>query len=97
MTKAAIAYDPSNGSVSSGDMFIKVSRERRYPFPREGVSADSAEELLKQFPEGLPPDPFAVPRGKTLGISNTTPVYIYSEGPDHSGVEYDDSTPPITL
>lgn len=91
--KAAIAYDPSNGSVSSGDIFIKVPRERKYPIPREGISADTAEELRKQFPEGLPSDHFATPRGKPLSISNTTPVYIYSYGPDVSGGVDDEYTP----
>ncbi|MCX7765692.1 MAG: hypothetical protein N2246_03175, partial [Candidatus Sumerlaeia bacterium] len=80
--KAKIAYDPSNGTVSGGDIFIKIPRERKYPFSREGVSADTAEELRKQFPEGLPPDLFAASRGVSLGISNTTPVYIYSYGPN---------------
>jgi hypothetical protein len=80
--RATVSYDPTNGTVSRGDIFLEVPRKREYPFPRDGVKAASAEELRRQFPNGLPADPFADTRGKSLGISNTTPVYVYSYGPD---------------
>ncbi len=80
--RAAISYDPTNGTVSPGDIFVEIPHEREYPFPRDGVKAASADELRRQFPNGLPGDPFADTRGRPLGISNTTPVYVYSYGPD---------------
>jgi len=55
---AAITYDPSNGTVSGGDISLRIPREREYPFPASGVRANTAAELLKMFPNGLPPDPF---------------------------------------
>ncbi|MCD6385573.1 hypothetical protein J7M23_07310 [Candidatus Sumerlaeota bacterium] len=80
--RGGLYYDPTNGTVSPGDIIIKIPKERKYPFPREGVKATTAEELRKLFPNGLPPDPFANTRGKPLGISNTMPVCVYSYGPD---------------
>jgi hypothetical protein len=80
--QASVSYDPTNGTVSRGDIVLEVPREREYPFPRNRVKAATAEELRRQFPNGLPADPFADTRGRPLGISNTTPVYIYSYGPD---------------
>ena len=47
--------------------------------------AQSVANLLSnnlRHPNGLPVDPFADSRGRPLGVSNTTPVYIYSYGPD---------------
>ncbi len=79
---ATVSYDPTNGIASRGDIIVEIPHEREYPFPREGVRAASADELRKQFPNGLPVDPFADTRGRPLGISNTTPVYVYSYGPD---------------
>ncbi len=81
-SKASVEYDPTNGTMSSGDIIAVVSEKREFPFPRDGLRASSAEEVKKLFPNGLPPDNFADTRGKSLGISNTTPVYIYSYGPD---------------
>ncbi len=79
---ATVSYDPTNGIASRGDIIVEIPHEREYPFPRDGVSAASADELRRQFPNGLPVDPFADTRGKPLGITNTTPVYVYSYGPD---------------
>ncbi len=79
--RASVSYDPTNGTVSRGDIMVEIPREREYPFPRDGVKAASADQLRKQFPNGLPNDPFTYPpRG--LGVTNTTPVYVYSVGPD---------------
>jgi hypothetical protein len=82
--RAAFAYDPTNGTISPGDIWIAVPRQRQYPFPREGVRAASVEDLMRQFPNGLPPDPFATTRGKGLGTTMTAAgdVYVFSYGPD---------------
>ena len=67
--RAAIIYDPTNGSVSRGDISLRIPRERQYPFPAGGVRVNTAAELLKMFPNGLPPDPFADTRGRPLSIA----------------------------
>lgn len=86
-----ITYDPTNGTVSSGDIFTRVPRERKYPFPRGGVAADSEEDLLRQFPNGLPKDPFGISRwvpGERWQDENFRyftdqgAVFLYSIGPD---------------
>jgi len=64
----AILYDPTNGSVSRGDISLRIPREREYPFPAGGVRVNTAAELLRLFPNGLPPDPFADTRGRPLSI-----------------------------
>jgi hypothetical protein len=65
---AMVRYDPTNGTVSSGDIFLRVPREREYPFPEGGVRVDTAEDLLRIFPNGLPLDPFADKKGRPLSI-----------------------------
>jgi hypothetical protein len=80
--QGTIIYNPTNGTKSQGDIVVRIPRERKYPFPREGVWASSRSDLLRQFPNGLPPDLFADTRGKPLGVTDTTPVYVYSYGPD---------------
>jgi len=80
--QGTIIYNPTNGTKSRGDIVVRIPRERKYPFPREGVWASSRNDLLRQFPNGLPPDLFADTRGKPLGVTDTTPVYVYSYGPD---------------
>lgn len=79
---AAIKYDPSNGTVSGGDIFVDIPREREFPFPRQGTRAASASDLLQQYPNGLPTDPCAYTKDARLAISNTEPVYVFSFGPD---------------
>lgn len=85
----ATNYDPSNGTFSSGDIVTRVPRQRQYPFPRQGVHAATARELLAQFPNGLPLDPFADTKGRGLNVSNTQPVMIYSFGPDCNQAQAD--------
>ena len=63
-----ISYDPTNGTMSRGDISIRVPRKREYPFPAEGVRVNTAAELLKMFPNGLPPDLFADTKGRPLSI-----------------------------
>jgi len=82
---AQVAYDPTNGTTSVGDVFVEIPRERRFPFPREGVRAADAEDLIRQFPRGLPADPFADTRGRSLTVSDTDPVHVFSIGPDSDG------------
>lgn len=84
--KGAIIYDPSNGTMSGGDIVVRVPRDRQYPFPAGGVHAATAAELTAQFPRGLPPDPFADTRGP-LSIADTSPVRVYSYGPDTNQVD----------
>jgi hypothetical protein len=82
---ATLDYDPTNGTLSAGDLAIRIPKERKYPFPRGGVHAANAQELLKQFPDGLPADPFADVKGRPLGMIDATmtqPLVIFSFGPD---------------
>jgi hypothetical protein len=82
---AMINYDPTNGTITDGDIFITIPREREFPFPREEVRAANAYELLEKFPGGLPSDPFADTRGLPLSIIESTdkyPVVIMSFGPN---------------
>jgi hypothetical protein len=88
---AAFAYDPTNGTVSDGDVYIGIPREREYPFPREGVRAANAYELLEQFPNGLPVDPFADTKLRPLSIIESTedrPLIIFSFGPDTDEADF---------
>jgi hypothetical protein len=77
-----IVYDPTNGTKSQGDVVVRMPRERKYPFPRGGVRAANREDLLRQFPNGLPPDPFSDTRQKQLEVTDSIPVFVYSYGPD---------------
>jgi hypothetical protein len=91
---ASISYDPTNGTITDGDIVMTIPRERKFPFPRNGVYANSAYDLLKQFPNGLPPDMFTPAtyldlysdtRCFPLSIiesTDTHPVVIFSFGPD---------------
>ena len=82
---ARVAYDPTNGTTSNGDLLTRIPRDRRYPFPADGVRAADAADLLRQFPKGLPVDPFADTRGRPLSILDATtthPLFIFSFGPD---------------
>lgn len=93
--KSMILYDPTNGTISDGDIFVKVPRQRKYPFPENGLKANTARDVLKQFPNGLPADPFADTKGMPYSILHTlpdpfekkepgtvTPLVIFSWGPD---------------
>lgn len=87
---AKTTYDPTNGTISGGDIVLEVPKKREYPFPRDGVKVNTAEELKAMFPNGLPADPFADTRGKNLSITNTSPVIVYSFGPDTDEMEHRD-------
>lgn len=79
-----ITYDPTNGTISAGDIWVKVPRQRQYPFPREGVRAANEDDLWRQFPNGLPADPFSTQKGRSLSTTTSLrgDVYVYSFGPD---------------
>lgn len=79
---AAFAYDPTNGTISPGDVFIEIPKQPRYPFPPKGQLATTKEGLMKQFPNGLPPDPFHDERNAPLSITDETPARIISFGPN---------------
>jgi len=83
--KALISYDPTNGTRSGGDVFLRIPGERKYPFPGEGIAVEKASDLLSQFPKGLPPDLFSDRKGAPLSIldsKNAGPVAVFSFGPD---------------
>jgi len=83
--RTKVRYDPTNGAITDGDIFITIPREREFAFPREGVRAKNAYELLEQFPNGLPADPFANTRGLPFSIIESTdkdPLVIFSFGPN---------------
>jgi hypothetical protein len=82
---ALLRYDPTNGTMSDGDIYIDIAPEREFPFPREAVKAANAYELLKQFPNGLPADCFADTKLLPLSIIESTDDHlltIFSFGPD---------------
>ncbi len=79
---AGIPYDPTNGTLSAGDLFVVVPREREIPFPREGVRVDSVQEFMELFPNGLPVDPFADTKTRRLSLIDRRPVTVFSHGPD---------------
>lgn len=77
-----VDYDPTNGTVSAGDIVVEVPRERKYPFPPPGQLATTRDGILAQFPNGLPPDPFADRRYSSYAITDTNPAWILSWGAD---------------
>lgn len=78
---AGISYDPTNGTVSAGDVVMTISREPKYPFPLKPLHSSTRDQLLAQLPNGLPVDIFANTWGLPLSVSNTTPVRVFSFGP----------------
>jgi hypothetical protein len=83
--RASHRYDPTNGTISDGDIIIDIPAEKEYPFPKEPVKAANAYKLLEQFPNGLPPDAFSDTRFLPLSIIESTddhPVTIFSFGPN---------------
>lgn len=80
---AGVDYDPTNGTLSAGDIVVRVPVGREYPFPAEGTRAWSFEDVARQYPKGLPPDPFADTKGRGYTVSRKPgPVVVYSFGPD---------------
>ncbi len=86
-----LTYNPTNGTISPGDIITRVPRKRTYPFPLEGVRADTAYELLEQFPNGLPRDIFANTHKRPLSILESTeehPLTVFSFGANTDEDEY---------
>jgi len=80
---AAVAYDPTNGTVSGGDIFVEIPAERRYPFSRAGFKPATMADVGTAFPNGLPADPFADTRFRPLNAKEATEgVAVFSFGPD---------------
>lgn len=77
----AVAYDPTNGTRSAGDIWVSVPRERYYPFPSRADLPRTRNEFLARFPRGLPPDPFADTRGRPYAVMDTRPLGVFSFGP----------------
>lgn len=81
--RAEVLYDPTNGTISTGDIAVRLPVEREYPFHPQGTRAASAAELKRQFPRGLPLDPFADTKTRGYTISEMPgPVYVFSFGPN---------------
>ncbi len=79
--RASVEYDPTNGTVSGGDIRVRLFRDRKYPLKRE-PDLSTADAIHMQFPNGLPPDPFADSRGRGYSLSDESPANIWSFGPD---------------
>ena len=81
----AFEYDPTNGTISGGDVITRLPLKREFPFPKGGVKAANSAEFLAQFPNGLPPDGYADHLGMPLSIlesTTTQPLVVFSFGPD---------------
>ncbi len=93
---AAVAYDPTNGTVSAGDVMIHVPRERAYPFPNPDDVPETRAEIVSRYPNGLPDDPFSGWRKDEYSggqrcsyiISDTKPAVVWSVGPDRDFDEW---------
>lgn len=98
-------FDPTNGTLSGGDLVLAVPAARTFPFPLPGEAPPAdVEALLARYPNGLPPDPFADSRGASYMISRDTPPVIWSVGPDVDearwilrGLEFKTAEPDVSL
>lgn len=80
--RGLLQYDPTNGTVSPGDLITTISEARVYPFPSTPVHANTRDEILHLFPNGLPVDSFADVKGHGMRITSSTHVCVYSVGPN---------------
>jgi len=88
--RAKMNYDPTNGIISSGDIFLQVRSEREFPFPDKPTRYRTRNELYVAYPNGLPDDPFADTKHMSYTISDTIPPVVWSFGPDaDQGTGYD--------
>lgn len=78
----AISYDPSNGTISPGDIVLDLPRTPLYPARVGEPLPRTRAEILARFPNNLPADPFADTRGRPYTISDSNPAEVYSFGPD---------------
>lgn len=86
--RGLIEYDPTNGTLSAGDIRLFVPREREYPFPVDRELPQTQSEILLMFPWGLPPDPFADTRLSSYVVTADDPAIILSFGPDGDEAKY---------
>lgn len=77
-----VEYDATNGTISHGDITLLVRQKPLYPFSSKPKQYNTREELLNDYPNGLPTDPFADTRNQSLIVSDTTPPVVWSIGPD---------------
>jgi hypothetical protein len=75
-------YDPTNGTVSPGDLITTISDTRVFPFPKTELHASTRDEVFRMFSKGLPVDVFADRKGQSMRVTSSTPVCIYSVGPN---------------
>lgn len=80
--QASVEYDPTNGTISSGDISLIVRQKPLYGFPSQPKQYNTREELLRYYPEGLPADVYADTRFQSLLVTDTTPPVVWSFGPD---------------
>lgn len=80
--KARITYDPTNGTISPGDIILRIPAANEFPFPRWGKLPADRDRFLQTFRNGFPDDPFADMRGASLGITDEKPPRIFSFGPN---------------
>lgn len=93
--RAEISYDPTNGTVSRGDLLIEVPRQRHYPIPAGGLHGTTAKDIDRQMPNGLPTDIFATIKGAPLNVVQTsTSLVMFSWGPDMNGPKPKEKTRP---
>lgn len=84
--RAQITYDPTNGTLSAGDVILEVPRARKYPVPPNGLRGLTPADIARQMPNDLPADPFAITKGSPLNVAQTsTSLVIFSWGPDMNG------------
>jgi hypothetical protein len=82
-----LEYDPTNGTVSDGDITLTVHRKPIYPTLREGELPRSAAEFTRLFAYGLPKDNFIYGGATPLKVheivdSDTSgTLYLVSVGP----------------
>ncbi len=88
-----IEYDPTNGTVSQGDIVVTIPRKRRYPFSRDGFRPQTTEDVDRTFTVGLPPDNFADTRSRGLTVHPGEPPVIFSFGPDADENRYKEQKP----
>lgn len=82
--RAQITYDPTNGTLSAGDVILEVPRARKYPVPPGGLRG-TVDDIDHHMPHGLPTDPFMAAKGSPFGIAETSSsLIIYSYGPDEA-------------
>lgn len=82
---ALVEYDPTNGTVSVGDITTTIQATPRYGFPsRPGYVYQGRADFDRRYPEGLPIDPFSNAGNSALRAMplSSGDLRIWSWGPD---------------